>query len=593
MKLPHVTVEYVEEKSSALGNTSLSLILGFGAHWTFMFLVAYGAISSFRAVNHNENSWVFSTTLTAFALILLSYAFFLPTARKLFSTSQKRQRNRSIATAAVLCGMVGLLLTGTTNFAIANVISFLSAALLGAGAAVLLMSFGVSLSVCDLAPVTLTIAFSIVVSTTLTSGILLIDHWSAYVATALCFCLPIIEFLCLQHCSHKLIDNLCFDIHTIPSKTFILGASLTAPCLFLGLAIGLIRTESILVIYQSPTTAEETLAYLITGVGACLLIIGALLTKRKIEFFAFRTLVPVVALLMVLLSTPLGTNNTFAFYCISFSYLILEGCFWITFADISQKYRISAFSIFGFGAGFLTLGSLIAYQLVTTPYIASALQIVGGKMSFGLVLLTLLIIGWATLPTREMIRQSLALNLTCLSLQNDTSFYSYLVKNNISPAGQTNVVANLEQNAPLLTENSPLPKTNKEASREELPLSITNLKASKEELPLPTSCAVTSEEELPLPASCAVAPEEESPEEKMGRFKRKCMVIADTYLLSKRESEVLLLLAKGHNSSTIQKTLYISAGTANTHMRHVYAKLNVHSRQELINLIEEVDFESA
>jgi DNA-binding CsgD family transcriptional regulator len=192
-----------------------------------------------------------------------------------------------------------------------------------------------------------------------------------------------------------------------------------------------------------------------------------------------------------------------------------------------------------------------------------------------------------------MIRQSLALNLTCLSLQNDTSFYSYLVKNNISPAGQTNVVANLEQNAPLLTENSPLPKTNKEASREELPLSITNLKASKEELPLPTSCAVTSEEELPLPASCAVAPEEESPEEKMGRFKRKCMVIADTYLLSKRESEVLLLLAKGHNSSTIQKTLYISAGTANTHMRHVYAKLNVHSRQELINLIEEVDFESA
>ena len=62
--------------------------------------------------------------------------------------------------------------------------------------------------------------------------------------------------------------------------------------------------------------------------------------------------------------------------------------------------------------------------------------------------------------------------------------------------------------------------------------------------------------------------------------------VADTFLLSRKETEVLLLLAKGRNSAAIQEALYISAGTANTHMRHIYRKLDVHKQQELIDLVE-------
>lgn len=71
-----------------------------------------------------------------------------------------------------------------------------------------------------------------------------------------------------------------------------------------------------------------------------------------------------------------------------------------------------------------------------------------------------------------------------------------------------------------------------------------------------------------------------------GRFKRKCSTVADRYLLSRKETEVLYLLAKGRNSAVIQESLYISAGTANTHMRHIYRKLNVHSQRELMDLVE-------
>ena len=35
--------------------------------------------------------------------------------------------------------------------------------------------------------------------------------------------------------------------------------------------------------------------------------------------------------------------------------------------------------------------------------------------------------------------------------------------------------------------------------------------------------------------------------------------------------------------------LYISEGTAKTHIRHIYRKLNIHSQQDLIHLIDEVE----
>ncbi|MDR1184345.1 MAG: helix-turn-helix transcriptional regulator [Coriobacteriales bacterium] len=60
-------------------------------------------------------------------------------------------------------------------------------------------------------------------------------------------------------------------------------------------------------------------------------------------------------------------------------------------------------------------------------------------------------------------------------------------------------------------------------------------------------------------------------------------------LLSRRETEVLFLLAKGRNAAYIQERLYISEGTARTHMRHIYKKLNIHTQQELIDMIDSIE----
>ena len=71
------------------------------------------------------------------------------------------------------------------------------------------------------------------------------------------------------------------------------------------------------------------------------------------------------------------------------------------------------------------------------------------------------------------------------------------------------------------------------------------------------------------------------------RFVARCERIANTFLLSPRELDVFFLLAKGRNGAYIAKHLYISEGTVNKHMWRIYRKLDVHSQQELMDMVEE------
>ncbi len=65
--------------------------------------------------------------------------------------------------------------------------------------------------------------------------------------------------------------------------------------------------------------------------------------------------------------------------------------------------------------------------------------------------------------------------------------------------------------------------------------------------------------------------------------------LADQYKLTKREREVFALLAHGRSVPYIRDALIISKDTAATHTKHIYAKLGVHSRQELISMVEGKD----
>ena len=65
--------------------------------------------------------------------------------------------------------------------------------------------------------------------------------------------------------------------------------------------------------------------------------------------------------------------------------------------------------------------------------------------------------------------------------------------------------------------------------------------------------------------------------------------IAERYGLTGRERDVLELIAKGHTRPFICEELCISEGTARSHIRHVYQKCDIHSRDELFALVQDAE----
>ena len=66
-----------------------------------------------------------------------------------------------------------------------------------------------------------------------------------------------------------------------------------------------------------------------------------------------------------------------------------------------------------------------------------------------------------------------------------------------------------------------------------------------------------------------------------------CEQMAAHYRLTPREKEILHILAAGRSQTYVQQTLVIAQGTATTHINHIYQKLAIHSRDELLDLVED------
>lgn len=81
------------------------------------------------------------------------------------------------------------------------------------------------------------------------------------------------------------------------------------------------------------------------------------------------------------------------------------------------------------------------------------------------------------------------------------------------------------------------------------------------------------------------SPKADAPASSPRETDMSCAELGRTHSLSNREMDVFRLLAKGYTSAGIQSELYIAAGTVNYHARNIYAKLGVHSKQELISLV--------
>lgn len=70
------------------------------------------------------------------------------------------------------------------------------------------------------------------------------------------------------------------------------------------------------------------------------------------------------------------------------------------------------------------------------------------------------------------------------------------------------------------------------------------------------------------------------------RFDSAVDKVAEEYGLSPREKETMRLLSMGYTKNALAEKLGVSSNTIRTHSRNVYSKLDIHSRQELMDLID-------
>ena len=84
-------------------------------------------------------------------------------------------------------------------------------------------------------------------------------------------------------------------------------------------------------------------------------------------------------------------------------------------------------------------------------------------------------------------------------------------------------------------------------------------------------------------AVCAVY---EQAIEEAGGIEAACEALGRRFRLTPRERDVFLLLARGRNRAFICEELVIGDETVKSHVKSIYRKVDVHSQQSLIDLIE-------
>lgn len=101
------------------------------------------------------------------------------------------------------------------------------------------------------------------------------------------------------------------------------------------------------------------------------------------------------------------------------------------------------------------------------------------------------------------------------------------------------------------------------------------------------SRAVTSDAGAGLPSQQPETTPSEGYEALEQLLQARCDALARTYGLTPRESDIIVHLVRGHSYAYIAGALGVSENTVRTHVRNMYRKVGVNSREELLARIHE------
>lgn len=98
----------------------------------------------------------------------------------------------------------------------------------------------------------------------------------------------------------------------------------------------------------------------------------------------------------------------------------------------------------------------------------------------------------------------------------------------------------------------------------------------------------TPQAKSPIPAGASATAAPDSPSGSLdlsASMRQRIQALGEQFLLSDREVDVLTLYALGHTQKKVAEELSITPATAHTHIKRIYSKCGMHSRQDILEYL--------
>ena len=546
----------------------LLLALGFGLHHAWICSTMYSTQTLFNVAysftsDHGEIlSLIYQLSALANGGTALLVAIF---DQYFIKVKLSRSRKIMVMAAAITCfaTLIGIIAPSIPSFSF--FLECFAGIVTGIGSAILMLYWAIAFSRTSPSTIIICGATGIFLGFILNS--LIIQNIPSPYGSLLAAIVPLAEFVILNEISPHIEDKKAVTFFPLPSSKVRFGLMFLVSVGLIGVALCMLKYISVQSILDNGTIAENIVVLLMGGSMALFLfvLLGLNFTSQKQNMF-FTGIVPAIAVASLMVAILVSSNKTLADLFILVAYILIETLMWVIFACISRETHISPLFLFGTTRGILTLAMGIGAMVA--PYIEPLISVKETLIIF--IVICIVALGFAMMPRKSDIMRTIArcplVRLVSLDLDEEANILpAYSAMN--ATQDQSNLAAKDE-------------KQEKEESPDEIQSATHNDEAI-------VFGNTMNDAYRSVPKSLRNT--ESVDKEYSGRFSRKVKLVAQTYLLTKRETDILFELAKGNSPIFIQEKYFISAGTVKTHIRNIYRKLNVHKRQDLMHLIDEFD----
>lgn len=524
VKVPKITLHAESGEGGSFGELNLAGV-GYGLHQMWIYACMFSATlfpSSSVAIGVPGSH---GSVSVMYVVSIITFGVTLLVCGLLDNRVVKPAVTKKFVMSAAVISCIGTAVSVFAGLLFGESVLFdaVAGVLTGAGSALLIIAWGVAFARCEGTSILLNTAVAMVVA--MVGYAFVLHHVPVVLAGIIVCALPLVEAAILARKTPEPYyeRGTAPEFMPIPAKRGKFLAVFGFPVVLLAFSLGMMRQVSAQLVM--PAGSGEMQLLCIAAAAAAALVValtGIALSADYSWSVFFRACMPFIALGALCMPLSLSPGGLFTIGALC-GYLMFEMLLWSFFGEVSQRFNLSPIMVFGVGRGVAALASLAGSSMLL--FEGQLLNAYGfDRVWAAFAVLAIAVFGYCLVPSE---RNMASVVITCPLLKATAD--GLLGKSVYTEAF-------FEKDA-----------------------------AAKAQASSANGDAGTK-----------------------GRrwFKENCEAVSQRYMLSRRETEVLFYLAKGHNSAYIQEKLFISEGTAKTHIRHIYRKLDIHNQQELMRMVE-------